>query len=212
MFAVTPAAATTGGQWLKSLGVDHRRPGGVPPLSAYAYQRSVSLPLAGKGRQHLTPARGVEQGSVRRKSARPSAEAEQHHPAHRVAELRAGLRIGGDAAWIVVGGAGDQPRAEPPEQPLACRVAGRAIPGDAGPPARGARRGWHLRPSFRRRRLGLHQAAHAHPLAYFPAALAMPARSCHAEDDTVRTSPTSPIGTGFYKFSLTEGRRNKGLA
>jgi hypothetical protein len=29
-------------------------------------------------------------------------------------------------------GAGDQPRAEPAEQPLACRVAGRAIPGDAG--------------------------------------------------------------------------------
>ena len=34
---------------------------------------------------------------------------EQHDPAHRVAELRAGLRIGGDAAGIVVGGAGDQP-------------------------------------------------------------------------------------------------------
>ena len=30
----------------KKLGVDPRRPGGVPPLSAYAYQRSVSLPLA----------------------------------------------------------------------------------------------------------------------------------------------------------------------
>ncbi len=40
-------------------------------------------------------------------------EAEQHHPAHRVAELRAGLRVGGDAARIVVGGAGDQSRAEP---------------------------------------------------------------------------------------------------
>ena len=46
-------------------------------------------------------------------------EAEQHHPAHRVAELRAGLRVGGDAARIVVGGAGDQSRAEPAEQPLA---------------------------------------------------------------------------------------------
>jgi hypothetical protein len=36
----------------KKLGVDHRRPGGVPPLSAYAYQRSVSLPLAN---QEITP-------------------------------------------------------------------------------------------------------------------------------------------------------------
>jgi hypothetical protein len=32
----------------EKLGVDHRRPGDVPPLSAYAYQRSVSLPLAGR--------------------------------------------------------------------------------------------------------------------------------------------------------------------
>jgi hypothetical protein len=29
-------------------------------------------------------------------------------PEHRVAELRAGLRVGGGAARIVVGGAGDQ--------------------------------------------------------------------------------------------------------
>ena len=37
----------------KKLGVDHRRPGGVPPLSAYAYQRSVSLPLAIGGNAEL---------------------------------------------------------------------------------------------------------------------------------------------------------------
>ena len=59
-------------------------------------------------------------------------EAEQHHPAHRVAELRAGLRVGGDAARIVVGGAGDQSRAESAEQPLARSAAGGAAPGDAG--------------------------------------------------------------------------------
>ena len=51
-------------------------------------------------------------------------EAEQHHPAHRIAELRAGLRVGGDAAGVVVGGAGDQSRAEPCEQPLAGRARG----------------------------------------------------------------------------------------
>ena len=51
-------------------------------------------------------------------------EAEQHHPAHRVAELRAGLRIGGDAARIVVGGAGDQSRAEPGEQSFVGRSRG----------------------------------------------------------------------------------------
>ena len=59
-------------------------------------------------------------------------EAEQHHPAHRVAELRAGLRISGDAARIVVGGAGDQSRAEPAEQSLVRSAAGGAAPGDAG--------------------------------------------------------------------------------
>ena len=59
-------------------------------------------------------------------------EAEQHHPAHRVAELRAGLGVGGDAARIVVGGAGDQPRAEPAEQPFVRRARGGAAPGDAG--------------------------------------------------------------------------------
>ena len=59
-------------------------------------------------------------------------EAEQHHPAQRVAELRARLRVGGDPARIVVGGAGDQSRAEPAEQPLVRRAAGGAAPGDAG--------------------------------------------------------------------------------
>ena len=37
---------------------------------------------------------------------------EHHRPADGIAELRADLRIGGDAAGIVVGGAGDQSRAE----------------------------------------------------------------------------------------------------
>ena len=37
---------------------------------------------------------------------------EQQRPAEAVAELRAGLGIGGDAAGIVVGGAGDQAGAE----------------------------------------------------------------------------------------------------
>jgi hypothetical protein len=46
MFAVTPRRRDHGTAMAKKLGVDHRRPGGVPPSSAYAYQRSVSLPLA----------------------------------------------------------------------------------------------------------------------------------------------------------------------
>src|SRR6266513_5407874 len=37
---------------------------------------------------------------------------EQHRPEQAVTELRAGLRIRGDAARVVVGGAGDQPRPE----------------------------------------------------------------------------------------------------
>ena len=46
MFAVTPAAATARRQWLKSLGVARRLSGRRSTLSAYAYQRSVSLLLA----------------------------------------------------------------------------------------------------------------------------------------------------------------------
>jgi transcription elongation GreA/GreB family factor len=46
MFGVTPRRRDHGTAMAKKLGVDHRRPGGVPPSSAYAYQRSVSLPLA----------------------------------------------------------------------------------------------------------------------------------------------------------------------
>jgi hypothetical protein len=42
---------------------------------------------------------------------------EQYYPSHAVAELRAGLRIGRNAARIVVRGAGDQSRAENSEQP-----------------------------------------------------------------------------------------------
>ncbi len=59
-------------------------------------------------------------------------KAEQHHPAHRVPELRAGLRVGGDATRIVVGGAGYQTGAEPAEQPRARRATGGAALGDAG--------------------------------------------------------------------------------
>src|SRR5580658_7463154 len=46
---------------------------------------------------------------------------EQHDPARRIAELGSGLRIGGDAAGVVVGRAGDQPRSENGEEaaPLA---------------------------------------------------------------------------------------------
>ena len=47
---------------------------------------------------------------------------QEHRPAQRVAELGAGLGIGRDAAWIVVGGAGDQPRPEHRKQRF-CRPA-----------------------------------------------------------------------------------------
>ena len=90
-------------------------------------------------------------------------EAEQHHPAHRVAELRAGLRVGGDAARIVVGGAGDQSRAEPAEQPLVRCCGGRRGAGRCGPPIRESRRRRRLCSSFRRCCLRLHQTQHAHP-------------------------------------------------
>jgi hypothetical protein len=43
----------------EKLGVDRRRPGGVPTLSAYAHQRSVSLHLAEKQN-------GAEIGAVQR--------------------------------------------------------------------------------------------------------------------------------------------------
>ena len=46
MFAVTAAAVTARRQWLKSLGLLAACPSRVPTLSAYAYQRSVSLLLA----------------------------------------------------------------------------------------------------------------------------------------------------------------------
>ena len=39
-------------------------------------------------------------------------------PQHAEAELRAGLRVGGDAARVVVGGAGDQAGPEPVEKSL----------------------------------------------------------------------------------------------
>jgi hypothetical protein len=56
MFAVTSAAATARRQWLKSLRLLATCPGRVPSLSAYAYQRSVSLFLAllRKTASHLT--------------------------------------------------------------------------------------------------------------------------------------------------------------
>src|SRR5512133_3710599 len=43
--------------------------------------------------------------------------AEQHHPGHAVAELRADLGVGRDAAWIVVRGAGDQAWAKNSQEP-----------------------------------------------------------------------------------------------
>jgi hypothetical protein len=46
MFAVTSPAATARRQWLKSFGLLATQPVRVPSLSAYAYQRSVSLLLA----------------------------------------------------------------------------------------------------------------------------------------------------------------------
>src|SRR6202020_2163055 len=39
---------------------------------------------------------------------------EQHGPQHAVAELRTGLRIGGDTARIIIGGAGDEARPQLP--------------------------------------------------------------------------------------------------
>ena len=48
---------------------------------------------------------------------------EQHDPGHAVAELRADLRIGGDAARIVVGCAGDQPGPEKGQEPAPARRA-----------------------------------------------------------------------------------------
>ena len=45
-----------------------------------------------------------------------SGKAERHRPQHVEAELRAGLRIGRDAARIVVGDAGDEPGADPRER------------------------------------------------------------------------------------------------
>jgi hypothetical protein len=43
---------------------------------------------------------------------------EQHRPGERIAELRPGLRIGGDAGGIVVGGAGDQTGAKELQEPF----------------------------------------------------------------------------------------------
>ena len=45
-------------------------------------------------------------------------EGQRHRPQHVEAELRAGLGIGGDAAGVVVGDAGDQPRADPRQRML----------------------------------------------------------------------------------------------
>ena len=69
-----------------------------------------------------------------------SGEAKQHHPGHRVAELRAGLRIGGDPARIVVRGAGDQARSKPC-QAIPCASCGRRRGvARCGPPTRGSER------------------------------------------------------------------------
>src|ERR1700736_4844128 len=57
---------------------------------------------------------------------------EQHDPSHAVTELRADLRIGRDAAWIVVGGAGDQTRAQKSQEPPASRLPGNPMVRDAG--------------------------------------------------------------------------------
>src|ERR1700723_461124 len=59
-------------------------------------------------------------------------KAEQHHPAHCIAELCPGLGISGDAAGVVVGGAGDQSRAKAAEQAFVRGAARGAAQGDAG--------------------------------------------------------------------------------
>ncbi len=40
---------------------------------------------------------------------------EKHRPKQAVTELRPGLRIGSDARWVVIGGAGHQSRTEQPK-------------------------------------------------------------------------------------------------
>ncbi len=47
---------------------------------------------------------------------------DQRRPQHVQPELRPGLRVGGDAAWIVVRGAGDQARAEFAQERLVVRL------------------------------------------------------------------------------------------
>jgi hypothetical protein len=59
-------------------------------------------------------------------------KAEQHHPAHCIAELCPGLGISGDAAGVVVGGGGDQSRAKAAEQAFVRGAARGVAQGDAG--------------------------------------------------------------------------------
>ena len=55
-------------------------------------------------------AHGLDRGHQR--------EGQRHRPQHVEAELRARLGVGGDAAWIVVGHAGDKPRPDPRQRVL----------------------------------------------------------------------------------------------
>ena len=55
---------------------------------------------------------------------------EQHHPAHRRAELRASLRVGGDAARVVVRCAGDQPWPQLRQPASRCRADRCTMQGD----------------------------------------------------------------------------------
>src|SRR5262249_45074917 len=59
-------------------------------------------------------------------------EGEQHDPAHRQSELRSGLRVSGDAGWVVVGGAGDQSGSKCGPKPLPGWLARCSMESDPG--------------------------------------------------------------------------------
>jgi hypothetical protein len=62
---------------------------------------------------------------------------EQHDPRHVIAELGARLRVGGDTAWIVVGGTGNPTWADIAQQPLLS--GGETTPMAANAPGDGTR-------------------------------------------------------------------------
>src|SRR4029077_16056919 len=79
------------------------------PTRACSSMAGIALPRLGATPRPVTAHVRARPGAVPDQlNGDHERRGQEHRPAQRVAELGAALGIGGDAAWIVIGGAGDQ--------------------------------------------------------------------------------------------------------